>query len=281
MRRRRFRGRFFIIVLLIALLLTARGIYAYSKGSSTYLSNAAGFVFTPLRALNHYVGGKIGETAKHFQNVDRLETENQALIKKNKQLKKENEQAKLVRSENRYLRGFLELKRERPDFDFYDAKVIARGAGGFITTFTLDKGTKHGIKKNMTVVTADKTLVGLITETGSTYSRGITVLSYDCAAGIYIERTGVPAVLSGDFTQMADGNCIIKGLPEDTDVKPDDSIYTSGLGGVIPKNLYVGKVISIVSDPLTYTISAVVQPSFQLTDLDRVMIITDDKSTYE
>jgi rod shape-determining protein MreC len=281
MRKKRLKARFFLIVCTIALLLTFTGIYTYSKGSSSFLGNAIGVAVTPIRKLNHFAGARFADIAEHFENVDRLKNANDSLRKENKKLQKENEQVQLVRSENKWLRGFLELKRERTDMKLTDAKVIARGAEGFITSFTLDKGSTHGIKKNMTVITSDKTLVGIITETGLTYSRGITVLSYDCAAGVYIERTSVPAVLSGDFALMSEGKCFVKGLPEDTDIVVGDNIYTSGLGGVLPKDLYVGKVSKIVSDPLTYTISAIIEPSFDLLSLDRVMIVTNYKSSYE
>lgn len=281
MKKRRFKAKFFPIMLIMAILLTVSGIYNYSKGTASFLGNAAGFIVVPIRSFADFIGEKIDNIVIHFEKTDNLHRENLELKEEIKKLQKETEKMPVIQSENIWLRSFLELKRERTDFNLTDARIIAKGGESFLTSFTLDKGSFHGIEKNMTVISEENILVGIITEVGLTYSRGFSLLHYDFAAGVYIERTSVPCVLSGDFSLLSAGICMIKGLPEETDIVPGDTVYTSGLGGVLPKDLYIGKVTEIVPDPLTYTIGAIVEPSFDLISLDRVMVVTSYESYYE
>ena len=203
------------------------------------------------------------------------------MIQQNKGLARENARYAALRQENDWLREFLELKRERTDFSLVDAKVIAREGTNFESTFTIDKGSFHGIEKNMPVIADGNILIGVIVETGLTTARGITILSGTSSVGVVAERSGKSGILQGDFALFADRLCKIPQLPEDVDIVQGDNIYTSGLGKLYPAGLYIGEVTDIVPDPASYTLTALVKPSADILNLDRVMVITAFKQIYE
>ena len=59
------------------------------------------------------------------------------------------------------LRDLYELDNNYTNFTKTGANVIARNSDNWYSTFTIDKGAKHGIKENMNVL-ADTGLVGII-----------------------------------------------------------------------------------------------------------------------
>ena len=78
--------------------------------------------------------------------------------------------ATLYKSENEWLREYLELKRIKHSFEFADAKVVGRETTNTRTVYTLDRGTSAGVEKNMPIITSDG-VVGYIIETGLTWSK--------------------------------------------------------------------------------------------------------------
>ena len=170
---------------------------------------------------------------------------------------------------------FLEMKKEKTDMKFVNANVISRSTSNYTSDFTIDKGSVHGIKKDMAVVTDDNSLLGIIVEVGATYSRGKTLTSYDFSVGIKNERTGEPGLLSGSFDLGRQGLSRVADLYSNADYKIGDIIRTSGLGDLYPSGLYVGSVTEIIPNKYDYTVSAVVAPSISVLETDMVMVITD------
>jgi rod shape-determining protein MreC len=125
----------------------------------------------------------------------------------------------------------------------------------------------------MPVITADG-VVGRVCEVGLTFCRVSTIINYDSSIGAYIERSGEVGLVNGDFDRRRDGNCVLEYLKFDADVEVGDKIYSSGLGSVYPRGLYVGEVTEVTGDAYNHTKIAVVKPAADLEKLTKVMIIT-------
>ncbi len=274
------RIKFFVLLAVVSVALCIWGIYSHSEGKASLAGNAAGSVVSPVQSFFMSVGDFFSGIPEYFSSKKALIKENEKLKSENAILVRENEKALSLQAENDWLYGFLELKREKNDYEFVNAKIISRSSG-YATEFTLDRGSVHGIEKNMCVITKDECLLGVITEVGLNYSRGITVIDDSFSAGVYVERTGDPSIMEGNYDYMSSGLCIIPGLQADANVKEGDFVYTSGLGEIFPKNLYVGKVDKLVPDPASLTLNAALKPAAKLTDIDRAMVVISFSSAYE
>lgn len=273
-------SRFYGVAFAVAVLLSLVAVASYLSGVSSILANAVSFVTAPLDAASAAVASRASRIADYFGNTARLKEENRRLQAENDELRRLYAQSEAVREENEKLYAFLDLKREFTDLELVNASVISGGSGSFLTTFTIDKGTLHGVRKDMPILCADGVL-GIVTQEGLTTSRGISLIHYKASAGVYILRTGLPALLEGDFESAANGTCRIANLPPDTDAEVGDLVYTSGLGEIFPKDLYVGKVVEVRRDDTTYTLSLIIQPAGTLSDLDTVMVVTGFEQRYE
>ncbi len=272
-------SKFYIVCIVCSVVLSFVSVYCHASGVSGALQNVVGLITVPITsAFDNFVdySREIGE---YFGSIKALKQENRKLREENRRLSIENEEAKQVLTENEKLYDFMDLKRERIDIHLINAEIVARSEGNFMSTFTLDRGTFHGIDKNMAVITPDSVL-GVITEAGATYSKGITVINSNISAGVYFKRTGVTAMLNGSYEFAATGRARITGVPATSDVKIGDLVYTSGYGDVYPKDLLIGEVESITPDALTYTLEICVKPAANMNSVDTVMVITGFDKTY-
>lgn len=275
------KNRYFIILLVIAVVSCFITSASYSGGVSSIAASVLGFVVSPAQKLVSKTHVIIDELSAYFEDMDALIEENDALQKEITELRRKVSELEPAAKENEMLYNFLELKKERTDIKFVNADIISRSTSNYISDFTIDKGSVHGIKKDMAVVTDDSSLLGIIVEVGATYSRGKTLTSYDFSVGIKNERTGEPGLLSGDFELSTKGFSRVADLYSDADYQTGDIICTSGLGDLYPAGLYVGSVREIIPNKLDYTVSAVVEPSISVLDTDMVMVITDFDRSFE
>ena len=274
-------NRFLFSMLAIAALCCVITSTSYSSGVSSFAASALGIVVAPAQKLTSSAHSFIEEKFAYFKNIDALREENKELKAEITELNRKLSELAPAQKENEMLYNFLELKRERNDIKFVNADIVSRSVSNYTSDFTIDKGSVHGIKKGMAVVTSDNCLLGIIVEAGATYSRGKTLTSYDFSAGIKNERTGEPGILSGDFELSRDNLCCVADLPDGADYVTGDIIRTSGLGDIYPPGLYVGSVTALVPNKLEYTIDATVKPAASVLDTDMVMVITDFDRNYE
>lgn len=248
-------------------------------GNSSILRNAVSTVVTPAQSAFTWCIDSISGLFGRFWEYDSLKQEIESLKMRLAAQEEQLYQAKKQAEENENLKNYLELKSENIDFTFCDARVIGREAGNYLTFFTLNRGSLHGIEKNMPVIEGWN-VVGYITEVGLNWSKVMTFIETASSVGCYVERTGELGVVKGDFSYKASGLCRLYYLPEEADVQEGDRIITSGNGDIYPAGLVVGTVSEVLPDEFSRSIDAIITPSADLSSLRRVMIITSFNITY-
>lgn len=273
-------SRFFVLSIVVSILLSLTALVSYISGFSNILTGAVNILTYPLNSGASFISDRITSIGSYFGDIAKLKEENLRLKAENNELLKEKATVDAVRTENEQLYTYLELKREYTDLSFVNSRIITKGSGNFLSTFTIDKGTMHGVKKNMPIITS-KGIIGIVTEEGPSTSRGITLISHNSSVGVYLARTGTPGILRGDYKLSIEGKSKITGLPVDTLVEVGDPVLTSGTGEIYPRDLSVGNVTEIIKDPTTQTLTLIVTPSCDLVNEESVMVITDHERVYK
>lgn len=222
----------------------------------------------------------LGGIHKVMQRGQRLSAENANL---NEELRK----LRTMEQENRELRAHLGFK-QRSSHKLVLCRVIGRGdASGWWQTIRLNKGRKHGLRPNMAAITTDG-LVGR-TRTVSHYTSEVLLITDpNCRVSCRFERTEAFGVARGSGVAMnGDMNmemlCAVKPFRVDYIAKghhifKGDRVVTSGLGGLFPEGLLVGRVTRAGLDESGLYRRATVEPAADVGALKHVFVVVESES---
>lgn len=271
-----FHGKFFKVLLFIAALLIGFMIYAVStSGFSTVTSQIAGAVSMPFQKLSSYLSGAATDFFGKFVNAEAYYQENQELKQQLADLRKQMVDYEDLQDENRQLREINGIKEEIPDVQqMVSASVIARDPSEQFGSFTIDKGSIHGIQPNDAVITSQG-LVGRVYEVGALSSKVVTILSPEVKVSSLAATSNEPGILKGEIDLAENGNCKLAYLERSTVVAEGETIVTSGVGGIYPKGILVGTVKEVKPEQHGITSYAVVEPQVDVNSVKDVFVITD------
>lgn len=209
------------------------------------------------------------------------------LLEENKALKKEAADLRTkivdyydIKSENARLWKYYKIKKENADYEIMPASVINRDSSQDFYSFTVDVGTSSGVSKDDPVIT-ENGLIGFISSTNAVSSKVTTVLSPDLQAGAVDKRTKDSGVVEGSALYADKNQTTLTKIDANADIKKGDIITTSGIGGIYPENLIVGKVSDIKYDKYDATKYAVVSSYENIKKITDVIVLTDFKNKGE
>lgn len=253
------------------------GVMSNVDRDASLAENAGGTVVTPVHGAVTGIGKWFGSIAGYFGNVKSLKSENESLKNENTSLQKRINDMQGLQSENDRLKKMLSLREKSVDITMVAANVYAKDPSNWYSSFTLSKGSKDGFKKNQPVVDGERNLVGQISEVGENWAKVITILDPQSSVGVIVKRSNEIGILEGNSNLRYEGKCRLGYIARDTDVQNGDFLETSGLGGVFPRGLVVGKVIEVHDENATMSRAASVEPLANIKKLSEVFVITSYK----
>jgi len=269
-----FKNKFFYIISVVTLLVTLVPMIFYSMGLTFVLRDAVGILLTPMQKLFNYATEAVDGFTSYFYKFDQLVEENNALKEEVASLRQQVYDSTKREEMYAWLSDFLELKISHNDYEFLAASVTGRESGNYSRVLTLDVGTGAGVALNMPVITSEG-IVGQITEVGYNWSKVTTIVEASSSVGAYVERTQDAGVCEGNFVLSADGICLLNYLSADSTVTVGDRVLSTGYGSVYPRDLVVGYVTDVTTNPYTRGLEVQVQCAVDFSQLTQVMIITD------
>lgn len=195
------------------------------------------------------------------QTLSELKEENKRLLARNVEL----EEAQITLKQ---LQELLEL-RSTYNLQSTAATVIAGSADSWTSTVTLDKGTSAGLVVGMPVVDG-KGAIGQIIACELTTSTVRLLSDEGSSVSAMIQSSRAQGMLRGS----PDGTLYLSFIRTDQTVDVGEIVVTSGLGGVFPKGLPLGKVSSVESSPGSTYYVIVVEPYSTVMNLEEVLVVT-------
>ncbi len=268
-----FKSKFFIILAIItALILILMAVSTVQGEKANFASNAIGTVVSPVQGFFRSIGNATDNFFSRFRSNADYRNENEALKAEVQKLEEATRELYQVRNENERLSGLLSLKDNHPEYNMVGARVVAKDPGAFYSMFKIDKGTNAGIHKHDIVLT-DKGLVGYIYEVGTNWSTVLSIIDTKSTLGAIVERTGDTAMVEGGISLISEGKCHLFYLSKEAEVVEGDFLETSGLGGIYPEGLYIGKIKSLSVDAQGLYYEATVEPAVDFSRISEVMVI--------
>jgi len=197
----------------------------------------------------------------------------------NKRLKARLEDFAVVQAEaadlkldNKKLQELIDKSESLKDFNPIHATVIARNPDQWEEKIILNKGSSHGVEKNMAVMTA-KGLVGKIILV-TPFTSEVELLytnnpNYRVSAMVLGDKEAYGLIEGFDKER---NELIMKRIDSSLTVKEGQQVVSSGLGGIFPKGVPIGEITEVSTDDFGLTKMAYVKPSADFSILDHVVI---------
>lgn len=207
-----------------------------------------------------------------FQNYVFLKgtrQENILLIEENRKLAAEISSLREAEQENKRLKSLLAFQ-EKLALKKVVARVIARDISTDFRSIRINRGENAGIKRDMAVVTHEG-IVGRILRVDQNIADVVTLLDLQSAVDVIVERSRARGVVEG----LTEDTAQLKFALRTDDIQPDDLLISSGLGGIFPKGIPVGKVIQVKKKKFGISQEVEVRPTVDFSRLEEVIVITE------
>lgn len=208
------------------------------------------------------------DTLGFFVSGSTLRAQNAALQKRNLQLGLEAARATELNAENSHLRALLQLSQQAPVKPI-PAEIQYDTRDPFNQKVVIDHGMQSGVAAGAPVINEDG-LIGQVTRVFPLQSEVTLLTDRDQAVPVQIVRTGVRSVIYG----TANGDLLdLRFVPTGADVKPGDELVTSGLDGVYPSGLPVGRVLRVERQSDSAFANVVATPIAQIRGVRQLLVL--------
>lgn len=244
------------------------------------LNAIAGYIFIPMQQGINNTGSWIFDTTNDFRTLSEVLDENERLQAQVDELTMQLTKSKLDSYELKNLRKLLELDEKYPTFEKVAASVIAKDSSNWFASFTINRGSNHGIEPGMNVI-AGSGLVGIITDVGPNYAKVRSIIDDSSNVSAMIPTTGDNFIVSGDLKTMNDSMAIsFSGLRDpDNEIKVGDPVVTSYVSDMYQQGILIGYIATIDDGANNLTKVGTITPVVDFEHLEEVLIITELKDT--
>lgn len=168
-----------------------------------------------------------------------------------------------LRDENHQLRQLLGLG-QRVVLDFVPAEVLHQAAPTDGLTLLLGAGARDGVAPFQPVVSPEG-LLGVISSVDAQTSVAVTWAHPEFRASALTDGGGVFGIVAPSAPASSNETILeLRGVPYRDTIPAGTLVMTSGLGGVFPKGIPIGRVISVARElkgwERTYLVRPVANP---------------------
>ena len=271
----------FSLLVLAAVAVAVSFLVLRSSNGISVFENVVGTVFRPIESAFSSAAGGVKNFFSNWRNYDKLQREYETLEMTNEELSLKLSGVEETEQENARLKVLLDAQDAYEALDPIYAKVIARDPGQWFDTFTINRGTTHGVTEGMSVVTGAG-LVGYVYEAGLTYAKVLTIIDTRSAVAVLVQRTRDNGVMRGEVTEASDSaECYTYYLPNVNNIMPGDVIVTSGTDSLYPKGLTIGEVIAVSQETSSDGSYVIVSPYVDFRHVEEVLVLRTVVETQE
>lgn len=225
-------------------------------------------VTSPVRYLGSTVsapfqglGNIITNLTTDQQTLSDLQEENQRLQARNAELEEAEQTASRLQS-------LLDLQ-DSYSLQSTAARIISSSTDSWTSTVTIDKGSTSGLTVGMPIM-ASNGIIGQIIQCNPTTSVVRLVTDESSSISAMVQSSRAQGMINGSAT----GQVTLELIRTGQTVEVGDVVVTSGLGGVFPKGLPLGRVTSVENNPGSLYLDIVVEPFAHTENNEEVLVIT-------
>jgi rod shape-determining protein MreC len=169
--------------------------------------------------------------------------------------------------ENRRLRKFVNFTTSVPE-NYVAARIIGRDPSPWFKTIMIDKGESQGLAKGNPVLVSEG-IVGQIISVSSNASRVLLITDRNSAVDALIRNSRVRGIVKGDN----ENSCLFVYALRKDEVKPGETIISSGLDQVFPKGLIIGRILNVTREHSKLFQDITIETSVDFDKIEEVLVL--------
>ena len=174
--------------------------------------------------------------------------------------------AETAQAETR-LRELLVMKTAMPK-RVVAAEVVGLDPSGWYETIVINRGTSDGVKKGMPVISPDG-IVGQIVTASYQYAKVMLMVDRSSAIDALVQRDRTRGIVEGKTESV----CRFKYVVRKAELEIGDVVVSSGIDGIFPKGLRIGKIENIVKSESDIFQEVEITPFVDFKRLEEVLVI--------
>ena len=148
------------------------------------------------------------------------------------------------------------------------AEVIGKEPSAWFKTVIIDKGKADGLMKGLPVV-IPQGIVGQVIEVSKHYSKVMLIIDRNSAVDALVQSSRSRGVIKGESTDR----CRLDYVLRKNDVRIGDTVVSSGIDGVYPKGLRIGRVSEVIDHDADIFHEVIITPFVDFEKLEEVLVI--------
>jgi len=262
-------------VVFVILFILSGVLLASSSGGFVLNFERVGFSFlSTMQKGVSTVSTTLNNTVNAVQELARIRKENEILVEKLKNYEYFQRNNAEINKENERLREQLGFSTQIEQKN-YPAQIIGRNADNLYSTFTINKGSRAGIKKNMPVIAIQNGqigLVGKIVTVGAETSMILPIFDSKCTISARIQTTRDIGLVTGNGSDdgVLSMRYVKKRVLEELDY--GDTVVTSGENGNYLRDITIGTISKINLLDYDSSLDIEIVPTIDFSRLESVIV---------
>ncbi|MBO5460640.1 MAG: rod shape-determining protein MreC [Ruminococcus sp.] len=268
----------FWLLILSVLCILLMVLSVFSEKTSGPFKIAANLTVIPMQQGINYVGEWLGDVGGNFKTLKQVQKENEELRAQVDELIIENNSLQEDKYELERLQELYKLDKDYSDYEKIGAHVIGKDSGNWFSTFTIDKGSLDGVEVDMNVI-AGKGLVGIVVETGPTWSKVRSIIDDSSNVSAMVLSTSDKCIVNGDLSLINEGKMSFEQMENnDNVIENGDQVVTSYISDKYVQGLLIGYISEVNVEANNLTRSGYITPVVDFKNLQEVLIIMQTKA---
>jgi rod shape-determining protein MreC len=254
------------LLLLLALHLLSAGIAPGSRAEKPSL--ALLWILKPAQTIEANIADDTTGFFHDYFDLVNVRQENLRLKEQVAALEGQRTRLAELEVENRHLSDLLEL-RDALAVRAVAARVIGADATELSRTLILSQGSNDGLRRDLPVISTQG-VVGKLIAVAPNASRVLLIDDHNSGLDAFDQRSRARGIIAG----LLNGELTMKYVDRTEDVKPGDSVVTSGMDGIFPRGLLVGQITRVSQEGPGLFLNVDIRPAADFRKLEQVLILT-------
>lgn len=258
------------IIITIILLFVIVFISNEKTENVSYFQNFSNKLIMPIQNGLVYLKNKTSSNGAFFEDIDKLKKENEMLKKQKSEIEQSLRELEIIKAENNTLKEYLNIKEKYTEYEVVPAYVINRDISNYSNIIVINVGKNNGIDVNMTVI-ADEGLVGHVVSVTDTTAKVQTIIDTASVVTSSMSTSKDSMLVRGTLESNRELKATY--IPIDADIVEEDRVETSGIGGVYPKGIYIGKIKKVINTGNIIDRYAIIETAVNFANLETIAVI--------